>query len=556
MIVLGITHPISWSTGACLLIDGKLVAMVEEERLNRIKFAPRIFPSLSIQWCLDYAGITLDQVDYVGVGFERPWDTIWPNIVADQPFYYKVLAAGYMALHNTSNMFKIPAEIRRKNPIFVNHHVSHANSVFYCSQFDEANVISLDGTGGSNAGLIGHAHDTKLDIFRTVANSDSWGNMYAQITKLLGFKPHQDEYKVMGLASFGNPDPKLLPFINWDGEIPVIDRKRYRDYRAWMTQTVDTKEPMNQHSQDIAATCQATYEKVTERMLEFLIKKTGSRNLCMSGGSALNCTNNGKLIRSGLVDEIAVQPASWDAGTALGAAIQVHIDKTGKRPEVGFDHAYWGPEFGNDQIEKAIKEHGGVRNWRRSDDVCKETAKLLAENKVIGWYQGRQEVGPRALGNRSILGNPKNPEMKDLINMKVKGREPWRPFAPSILEEYAAEYMEGYSPSPYMLMTFMAKADKRDEIISATHVDGTCRPQAVSKRTNPRYWTLIDEFRQLTGVPVVLNTSFNLSDEPNVCTPQNALETFYRCGLDCLVMGDFIIEKTKDDYCGAPKLRK
>ena len=554
MVILGITHPISRDNGACLLIDGQLIAMAEEERFVRIKFAPRMFPEQAVKFCLEYAGITLKDIDYVAVGFDRFFKNIIPNLTG-QPFVYGFLTAGFFSVHMTRHMFKIPRYLYQKTPKFINHHVSHANSAFYCSNFENANILSLDGSGGRNAGFLGYAERTKLESYHEISNSDSLGHMFSRITRLLGFKPHADEYKVMGLASFGSPDPKGLPFIEWNRQIPSINRKKEHQYRKWIRSVVDPENPMAKTSQDIAATAQASLEKVALRMLEWSIQKNKSRNLCVSGGTALNCAMNGKLLQSGLIDHIYVQPASWDAGTALGAAIQVYIDKKAKIPDVGFTHPYWGPEYSNEEIESAILKFK-VNKYHHSKNVCEETAKILSENKIVGWFQGRLEVGPRALGNRSILGNPKNPEMKDLINLKVKGREPWRPFAPSILEEYAPAYLENYYKSPYMVLTFKVKSEKIHEIISATHVDGTARPQTVSKVTNPRFWKLINEFRKLTGVPVLLNTSFNLSDEPIVCKPEEALRTFYRCGMDCLVMGNYIVEKTEQDYKGSPIFKK
>jgi len=553
MVILGITHPISRDNGACLLIDGQLIAMAEEERFVRIKFAPRMFPEHSVKFCLESAGVTLKDVDYVAVGFDRFFKNIIPNLTG-QPFVYGFLTASFLSVHLTRHMFKIPRYLYQKTPEFINHHVSHANSAFHCSNFENANILSLDGSGGKNAGFIGYAEGTKLKSYHEISYSDSLGHMFSRITQLLGFKPHADEYKVMGLASFGSPDPKGLPFIEWNKQIPYINRKKYRQYRKWIRSVVDPENPMAKTSQDIAATAQATLEKVVLRMLEWSVQKNKSRNLCMSGGIALNCAMNGKLLQSGLIDQIYVQPASWDAGTALGAAIQVYIDKKGKIPDVGFTHPYWGPEYSPEEIESAILKFG-VNKYHHSENVCEETAKILSENKIVGWFQGRLEVGPRALGNRSILGNPKNPDMKDLINLKVKGREPWRPFAPSIMEEYAPVYLENYYKSPYMVLTFKVKSEKIHDIISATHVDGTARPQTVSKVANPRFWKLIDEFRKLTGVPVLLNTSFNLSNEPIVCRPEEALRTFYRCGMDCLVMGNFIVEKTEKDYKSSPILQ-
>lgn len=554
MVILGITHPISQDNGACLLIDGKLVAMAEEERFIRIKFAPRTFSAQAVQFCLDYAGITLKDVDYVAVGFDRFLNNIIPNLTG-QHVGYGFLTAGFFSIHMTRHMFKIPRTLYKKAPKFINHHISHVNSAFHCSNFDTANILSLDGSGGNNAGFIGYAEGTKLDIYREINNSDSLGHMFSRITQLLGFRPHADEYKVMGLASFGSPDPDGLPFIEWDKQLPYINRKKYRQYRKWIHNVVDPKEPMKKVSQDIAATAQASLEKVALRMLEWGVQKNKSRNLCVSGGIALNCAMNGKLLQSGLIDNIYIQPSSWDSGTALGAAIQVYIDKTGNIPDVGFTHPYWGPEYSNEEIESAIIK-SKITKYRYVENICVETAKILSENKIIGWFQGRLEVGPRALGNRSILGNPQNPKMKDLINLKIKGREPWRPFAPSILEAYASEYLENYHYSPYMMLTFKINPKKINDIISATHVDGTARPQTVSKEVNPKFWELINEFKKLTGIPVLLNTSFNLSDEPIVCKPEEAINTFYRCGMDCLVMGNYIVEKTENDYKGSPILKK
>jgi carbamoyltransferase len=553
-VILGITHPISQDNGACLLIDGRLVAMAEEERFARIKFAPRMFPKQAIIFCLEKAGITWQDVDYVAVGFDKFLKNIIPNLTG-QPIVYGVLTAGFFTMHLARHMFKIPRHISEKKPFFINHHLSHVNTAFYSSGFEHANILSLDGSGGKNAGFLGYAEGTNIKNYHEISNSNSLGHVFSRITRLLGFQPHADEYKVMGLASFGTPDPQGLPFIEWDTPIPSVNREKYRRYRRWVGHVVDPHNPMSKTSQDIAATAQASLEKVVLRMLEWTVQKTTSRNVCVSGGVALNCAMNGTLLRSGLIDHIYIHPSSWDSGTALGAAIQVHLDKKGEKPDIGFTHPYWGPEYHHDDIEAALVKCN-VSKYRYVENVCKETANMLAANKIIGWFQGRLEVGPRALGHRSILANPKNPDMKDQINIKVKGREPWRPFAPSILEEYAPAYLENFFHSPYMTLTFQVKPEKIHEMVSATHVDGTARPQTVSQAVNLRFWTLIDEFRKLTGVPVLLNTSFNLSDEPIVCSPEDALRTFYRCGMDCLVLGNYIVEKTEHDYNGAPLLQK
>jgi carbamoyltransferase len=276
-------------------------------------------------------------------------------------------------------------------------------------------------------------------------------------------------------------------------------------------------------------------------MAESLHRRTGYTDLCMAGGTALNCSNNGKLLSLPYVKRIFVQPAAADCGTALGAAVHAHVKLTGERPKTKFNHLYWGPEFTNDEIEIALKQ--AKVPYRKVDSIGREAAKLINENKIVGWFQGRMEVGPRALGGRSILANPTQPHMKDAVNNNVKFREPWRPFAPSILAEHMEEYFGTQHPSPFMILAFQARDEVKHKIPAALHVDGTGRPQTVEKETNPRYWDLINEFKALTGVPVVMNTSFNVAGQPIVCTPKDALGTFYICGLDALAIGDFIVEK-------------
>lgn len=552
MIILGITHPISINPGAALLVDGNLTGMAEEERFCRIKHAARRFPSSAIAYCLKEAEITLNDVDAVGIGFESPLKTMFENLF-NHPLIYGIPLSACMAFDNIMNTRKIPSAIMEKKPIFLDHHICHANSAFYCSPFEEAAVMSMDGTGGGSSGLIGHACGPDLVVYHRINNMNSLGYLYTMVTKMLGLRPHSDESKVMGLASFGTPERNGLPFLRWEREHPSIDVPKYLIYLHRLYRRVTPNLPMDKISRDTAATLQKSLEDMVLHFLKYAIRRSGSKNLCMAGGVSLNCAMNGKLFQSGMVDNIFIQPASWDSGTALGAAIEVYKILTGQKPEVHFTHPYWGPEFSGDYIKKTLKAHG-VSHYRRSTDVCAETARLLADNKVVGWFQGRLEIGPRALGNRSILGNPANPFMKNKINKQIKGREPWRPFAPSILEEHVHEYIDGNCRSPFMLMAFPLKPGKQKEIISASHVDNTVRVQTVSRKTNDKYWHLIREFQKLTGIPCLLNTSFNLADEPIVCTPEHALKTFYRCGMDCLVMEDYIIEKKDGDYKGPPIL--
>ncbi len=554
MIILGVTSPISYNNSASLLVDGRLVAMVEEERLIRKKFAPRVFPEKSIKFCLDKAGITLDDVDYVAVGFEDSHHAAIPNL-KNCPFYYGPFAFVYILWKTFLADLKIRRFFKKKKIIHVNHHYAHIMSALApYSDTDDTLVISLDGSGGSNAGFVGKFKDKKLIPFFEVPNHQSWGRMYSAITKALGFKPHSDEYKVMGLASYGTPLKEGLSFVEWNDGLPGIQRLKYIRYlRDLFNRSQKENNPMSVFSQNYAATCQEGIEKVMMGIYRRIKEKTNSDKLCLSGGVALNCTLNGKMIREFGIKSFYHQPSSWDGGTSLGAAAFVHLQEKNEMPDLGFDHPYWGPSFNQEQCLKAIQECSKVKKYSFHDDICSVTAKFLADNYIVGWFQGSLEVGPRALGNRSILGNPKNPRMKDNINKKVKGREPWRPFAPSILDEYGKDYIENYMYSPYMMITFNVLPTKREELSSAIHVDGTARIQSVRPDVNALYYKLISNFHQLTGVPAVLNTSFNLSDGPIVCTPQDALDVFYRCGMDYLVLGNILVEKVEGDYCESPR---
>ena len=541
MIILGLTHPISWNNAACILVDGRLVAMVEEERLNRVKHAPRMAPKLAMSYCLEQTGVTLSDVDYVAIGFDRAVRAALANLRTPDLLSGLNQAAQWLREGSKYEGHLPLAGYDRDRVIFVNHHRAHAASSFWASGFPEANILSLDGSGGSESGLLGVGRGTQIEVLRTISNHGSWGLTYELITEKLGFRRHSGEGKVMGLAAYSTPDPNGMPFVNWDGEIPVIDADKRKAFVESL-RLRRKEDPIAEEHKQIAATLQFTLEKAAERMAEWLYRQTGLKRLCLSGGSALNCSMNGKLALLPYVDEIFVQPAAYDAGTALGAALAVHVEKTGQRPDWRMEHAYWGPEFSNNQIEETLNAFPDLEFSRRAD-VFVDTAKLLAEGKIIGWFQGRSEVGPRALGNRSILADPSRPEMKDRVNNQVKRREPWRPFAPSVLEEEVGRYLAKPMPSPYMILAFDTKPEMQAEIVSAAHVDGTCRPQTVSRATNPRYWQLIKCFQELTGIPAVLNTSFNVDSQPIVNTPLEAVDTFLNCGIDVLAIGDFLVWK-------------
>jgi carbamoyltransferase len=544
MVVLGITHPISWNNAACILVNGRLLAFAEEERFNRIKHAPRMPPLEAIRYCLQQANVTLDEVDYVAIGFDSAVRAALGNINLREGLYGLNQAAQWLKDGTVYERLLPLDTIKKDKIVFVNHHLAHAASTFFASGFEQANILSLDGSGGSESGLLAAGRGSEIEILRTVSNRGSWGLLYEAVTEALGFRRHSGEGKTMGLAAYAEPDGAGLPVVDWNHDIPVIDPVKRKSFLAGLKMR-HPDAPLTDAHKQLAADLQYTLEKAGIRMSEWLHEQTGIRSLCLAGGSALNCSMNGKLALLPWVDNIFIQPAAHDAGAALGAALYVHTQKSGKRPDWVMEHAYWGPQYSNDDIETALRAFTGI-HYHKSDDVCSEAADLLAAGKIVGWFQGRLEVGPRALGNRSILGHPSIPEMKDLINKKVKNREPWRPFAPSILAESIGRYVDAAMPSPYMILAFDAKPETCAEIVSAIHVDGTCRPQTVHRHTNPRYWQLIKQFEERTGVPAVLNTSFNVDSQPIVNRPHEAVDTFLNCGMEALAIGDYIVVKEKE----------
>jgi len=551
VIILGITDTVCQDNAAAMIVDGELIGMVEEERLNRIKHAPRMVPQKAIQWCLDMARCKLEDVDIIAIGFDHPNTVFLDNMLNKAQRYIRrrpVLRNPreeyqYWKRHRYYLAQLNPFLKERNKVMFVRHHMAHAASSFFLSPFEEANIVSLDGSGGQDAGLMGVGRDTEIDVVRYVDRESSWGEFYERFTGALGFKPHSDEGKVMGLAAYGDPQGKVFPFIRMpdSNDLPYFDRDGFLKTLAEIRPRARNENPINGYHEQIAARLQYSLEQVVGRMTQILHGKTGFTDLCMAGGTALNCSCNGKLLTLPHVKRIFVQPAAADCGTALGAAVYAYVKLTGKRPKTKFNHLYWGPEFSNEEIEGVLKQ--AKVPYRRVDHLGAETAKLLCENKIVGWFQGRMEVGPRALGGRSILANPTDARMKDAVNNNVKFRESWRPFAPSILAEHMEEYFGTTHPSPFMILAFQAREEVKPRIPAALHVDGTGRPQTVEKETNPRYYDLISEFKKLTGVPVVLNTSFNVAGQPIVCNPKDALGTFYICGLDALAIGDFIVEK-------------
>ncbi|OGJ56310.1 hypothetical protein A3D88_01470 [Candidatus Peribacteria bacterium RIFCSPHIGHO2_02_FULL_52_16] len=540
MIILGLTHPYGWNTAAALIRDGKLVAFAEEERFTRQKHAPLAFPAKAMAFALKEAGITLDQVDRIAIGMDSKWSVILPNFFPWQPlrFAYGKIERTMREIDRGNR--QLPFSVHDPRLTFVNHHRAHVASSLFLSGFEQSNFISLDGAGGGESGMIGYGDGAKLEIYKRITNAGSWGALYERFTKVIGFKPHSHEGKTMGLAAFGTPHPEIIDFVDWSGEIPVINHtKRNRFLRSLKVR--DPKDPLTQEQKDLAATVQDLLERALLHMTKYLVEKSGSRNLCMAGGVALNCSANGKLIHSGLIDNIYVQPASSDAGVALGAAVHEYVRLTGKRPDFVFDHAYFGPSYSDAEIEKLLKE--AKVPYEPVENIAERTAELMSQGKIVGWFQGRMEAGPRALGGRSIVADPMIPGIKDKVNAEVKHREMWRPFAPAMRYEDIAEYVEGPYESPFMILAFQARKDRVDQFPAAVHVDNTARVQGVHKEVNPQYYALIEAFKKKTGRGVILNTSFNIAEEPLVCSPQDALRTYFSSGLDALAIGSFLLRK-------------
>ncbi len=553
---------------ATLLVDGVPVAAVEEERLSRVKH-DGAFPGRAIRHCLEAAGIGPGQLGHVafymipGLVFRENL-TYWPRHlitgggVSGLGFWGSQLWAG-------AKMRSIPSMVREllgheldgTTFHFVEHHPAHAASGFFASGFQSAAVLTLDGVGERDTGTAGTYDPEGYRILRRMRFPHSPGFFYSAVTDYLGFRPDNDEYKVMGLASYGKPthidlfrklisvDPEGMLTVDTDYfSYQTGNRKRYFSQalvRA-LGPARETGEEIEQRHADIAHSAQLALEEAVLRLARELREETGERRLVLSGGVGLNCVMNGRLLREAGYDEVYPMPACHDAGTSLGAAW--HVDRVvlgHRRPLVELPHLYLGPSFDDQAVEEELR--GDKISYSRPDDLPATVAALLDQGKVVGWFQGKAEFGPRALGNRSIIADPRRAEMQDLVNACVKRREEFRPFAPSTLEEKAGQWFSGCVRSPYMILVFDVPEDRRHQLPAVTHVDGTARVHTVSREANPLYHRLISEFEKLTGVPVILNTSFNVKGEPIVTTPREAVRTFFGTGMDALAIGPFLVLK-------------
>lgn len=539
--ILGVTHPISWNPAACLISDGQLVAFAEEERFTRLKHAPHAYPARAIAYCLEKAGLEPDDINITAIGFDKP------NAQHARAAEARSYIDGTLAEADQFGFFTSLALIYGDTHLdtygerrYYDHHLCHATSAAIPSGMDRTNVITLDGWGGRASGSLGwYDRDRPIQTFAEIDTYRSWGMLYELVTEYLGFRCHSGEGKTMGLASYGRVDRDLLPDF-CEPPFGLPDIKRYEIFLRGHIARRRQNDAIEDWHRDLAATLQSYYELSIVNIARFLCDKTHCGNFALAGGVALNCSGNGRLAQQDFVDALFIQPASHDGGTALGAAILAHRDVTGHWPEFGFHHAYWGPDFTPTQVRAALDF--AKAPYDRCDSV-EAAAQALARNEIVGWFQGASEVGPRALGNRSILANPGVAANLHRVNAHVKRRETWRPLAPSVRAERFHDVFDAPHASPFMLVAAHVKAAWKARLPAVVHVDGSARPQAVSAHANALYHRLIDRFEQLTGLPAVLNTSFNLDDEPLVNTPEHAIATFYRSGIDTLVIGDFIVRK-------------
>lgn len=555
--ILGLSYFGNHESAAALLTDGKLIAAAEEERFTRKKY-DRSFPSQSISFCLKQGGINIKEVNHVGF-FWQPWRGFGKKLIyalkgLPYSFFRGAKNAGILYdLISAEKIFRNQTGYTG-NFHFIEHHLAHASSVFFSSGLQKSAILSVDGSGESITCWMGRGEANRLTNLKTVKWPHSLGHLYSTLTQYLGFKVFEDEYKVMGLSSYGAPEyldefRKIIKIRNdktYEIDLSYTDYQLFK--KRWYSEKWIRKfgsprqqnEPINKRHQNIAASLQVRLEEVLKDLAAYLIDATGSDSLCLSGGVALNSLAVGKLSEMKIA-KIYTNPVSGDAGCALGAAYFINnvILNNNNQP---LKHAFWGPEYQDEEIEKILVKRGV--KYEKLENPSQKAAELLAQGKIIGWFQGRAEHGQRALGNRSILADPRNKSIKDIINMKIKHREPFRPFAPSILEEFQSEYFDYSSPVPFMTEVHFVKQEKQKLIPAVVHVDGTARLQTVNKSIQPLFWNLIYEFYKLTNIPVVLNTSFNTKGEPIVNSPHDAIDTFYKSGLDDLIIGKFLVRSS------------
>ena len=574
MYILGINAYHAGSS-ACLIQDGKLIAAAEEERFNRRKYWAG-FPVQAIKYVLSEADISAYDLDHIGIS-RNPSANLMKKVLfalSKRPSLELIRSRLANAAQvrdpkaRLAEALGLDVKAIKAQMHNVEHHQAHLASAFFVSPFEEAAVFSVDGMGDFVSTMWGIGDRTNLDVLNAINFPHSLGFLYTAISQWLGFPKYGDEGKVMGLAPYGKPiyldkmkqivriqrdgtfELNLDYFVihtdgitmSWEDGDPVLGNLYSSKLIQLLGEPRVPRSEITSHHQDVAASLQAMLEEAEFALVRRLHKETGKKALCMAGGVALNSSFNGKILPNTDFEDIFIQPAAGDAGTALGVCYFIWHQVLNKPRNYVMNHAYTGPQFSNGVIDRILDQNGLKYAVLDEDDLVKLSAQIVADGNVLGWFQGRMEWGPRALGNRSIIADPRRNDMKDILNARVKHREKFRPFAPSILVEYVGEYFDQAHPDPFMIKVYNVLQEKRSKIPAVTHIDGTGRLQTVDKQNAPLYWSLINAFKELTDVPIVLNTSFN-ENEPIVCTPQEAIDCFLRTKMDVLVLGNYLVKK-------------
>ena len=580
-VILGI-NAYHGDASACLLVDGELVAAVEEERFLRIKHWAG-FPKESINYCLNEAGLRLSDVDVLAINSDPKANYLRKifhvlrhrvdfSLIKERLKVSKARKTINQTLDELFPNDKFKGQVRQ-----ISHHLAHLASAFYVSPYESSAIVSVDGFGDFSSGSWGVGNGSQIDVQASIFYPHSLGSFYQAITQFIGFPNYGDEYKVMGLAPYGEPkyldqmrrivllqkngsyklNLKYFVFhkqkvdYEWENGSPRVGRLFSDELTTLLGSKREKDEELTQFHKDLAASAQAMFEEALFHMLNKISDATGLDSICLAGGCANNSVANGKIRSNTKFKNVYVAAAAGDAGGAIGAAYCVHHENN-KRDvrKTNMEHAYLGPSFTNEDIEKLLDDNTqflptsefNILKMKSIEELTQKTAMAISEGKVIGWFQGRMEWGPRALGNRSILGDPRRADMKEILNVKIKRRESFRPFAPSILRECVSEWFEEDDDVPFMMKVFPVREEKRESIPAVTHADGSGRLQTVFSKTNPKYHALISQFRAISGVPILLNTSFN-ENEPVVCIPLEALNCFLRTKMDLLVLEDWVIER-------------
>lgn len=573
--VLGI-HYEGMDPSAALIVDGEIRSYAEEERFNRKKHADWLFPSQAVAFCLRQAGLTLSDVDVIASGwdaqrFPDEMEAFYRASRLRYPFYSESVLAWQeenLVRYDPRNLMAVlRSELAIEDGAalpevrFLNHHFCHACSAYMVSGFDTAAILTADGHGEDDAVNFWRAQGGKITHLKRWLLPHSLGWFYTKFTEWFGFRKHDGEGKLMGLAAYGKPDDELAEkvrkvlHLTGRDDVFEVDAKFFYDTfeeagpytREWLDlfgppRALESREPFDAYHKDLAYAVQHVFEEAMVGLVDAILDVTQCATLCVAGGSFMNCKMNGALARKVGLGNFFVQPIAGDNGISLGAAMAA-CQQEGIAIRGSYNNLYFGPEYNNREIEAALVDAGLA--YERSDNIARDAARELADSKVVGWFQGRLEGGARALGGRSILGSPIDPEMKEIINRTVKFREPWRPFCPSALTEDAPEYFD-YDASvemPFMIVACDARPGVKDLLPSVVHVDNTVRLQSVRQDVNPLYYALIQEYKALTGHGVILNTSFNVKGEPIVCTPENAVNCFLKTGMQALAIGDFLVRK-------------